>query len=48
MTRMAAFGTGLTLAGLLHCWNERAFAPTSATTQFDSEVILHASFLQRS
>src|SRR5215217_3157583 len=32
---MAAAGTGLTLDVLPHCWDERTFAPTSATTQFD-------------
>ena len=31
-------GTGLTLAVLSHCWDERTFAPTSATTQFDPDV----------
>jgi hypothetical protein len=28
-------GTGLTLAVLLHCWDKRTFARTSATTPFD-------------
>jgi hypothetical protein len=34
----SASGTGLTLAVLPHCWDERTFAPTSATTQFDPNV----------
>src|SRR5215217_3861599 len=30
---MSPSGTGLTVAVLPHCWDERTFAPTSATTQ---------------
>jgi hypothetical protein len=31
-------GTGLTLAVLPQCWDERTFGPTSATTQFDPDL----------
>ena len=30
--------TGLTLAVLLHCWDEQTFVPTSAATQLDPEL----------
>ena len=30
-----SIGTRQTLAVLPHCWDERTFAPTTATTQFD-------------
>jgi hypothetical protein len=32
---MSHLGTRLTLAVLPHCWDERTFAPTTATTQVD-------------
>ncbi len=40
--RMAVSGTTLTLALLPHCWNERTFATTSATTQVDPELTFHS------